>query len=799
MKLRPEILAFILYLGPAHAVMYSQDTRTVSEPVIPPVCTVLKAQLSSGPTGLPIESESLLDTGRVQAALDACPNGQAVELRSDQQNNAFLLSPIVIKKSVVLLVDEDVIVFGSRNPRDYDADSRLACGTLAATNTGCLPLIQAYHADKAGLMGFGVIDGRGHLPMLINGKPADMSWWDLAAKAQTLSLNQNCPKLVQLWVDTNFTVYKITLKNSPFFHLESLGGSGLTVWGLKVIAPYDARNTDAVDLIYTTNVTVTNSFLSEGDDNIAVGGSSPGASNITVVDSHFGDGHGASIGNYAQKGINNVLFDRISFSGDTANANQIGIRIKSDVSTGGLVNNITYQNVCMQNVRSAIVVDPFYNRTATGSSLPEFRNIVLKNIHATTEGIVKIQGHDAAVPTSITLNNVQIDGVRSTDVTTQYTKFELGPDPVNLASMLTGTGNSINNAISSKNPPYDCPPAAFPKVIGELIPALQTLSFSQDITVKAQLFPAKALPYATYQTNLKRNPSATLDLPAPTGTITILDGLTAVGTFKLNGGRLFSIPLSHLAVGKHTLNATYSGDTNYPAISFGNYTLEVIDHFPSQTSLTVSSGNIVAGGSVTLTAMVTGTAGIPTGTVTFAAGDNQLATTTLDSNGNAQFNWNVVPGGSYVLTATYGGSSVYAAAAGPAVSVLVVPARSTTTVAPDAPVHMVGDDLVLSVVVAGTTLGLLVPSGTVDLFDGVNKLATVTLDATGAGSYTTNTLDLGIHSITCLYSGDATFVSSSSEVATAEIVDQPASSAASHSIQRPKRIILEKLQLRHKL
>ena len=79
-----------------------------------------------------------------------------------------------------------------------------------------------------------------------------------------------------------------------------------------------------------------------------------------MVNNHFGDGHGASIGSYTLAGVSNVLFDHITFAGDSANSNATGIRIKSDVSRGGLVENITYSNLCMQNVRTAIDLDPFY-------------------------------------------------------------------------------------------------------------------------------------------------------------------------------------------------------------------------------------------------------------------------------------------------------------------------------------------------------------------------------------------------------------------------------------------------------
>src|SRR5471032_3064596 len=90
------------------------DSRTVTEPVFPANCAVLAAQqaiVSGGPA-----SETAFDTSRIQAALTACPAGQAVELTAAGTNNAFLIQPLTIPSGVGLIVDGGVTVFASRNP-----------------------------------------------------------------------------------------------------------------------------------------------------------------------------------------------------------------------------------------------------------------------------------------------------------------------------------------------------------------------------------------------------------------------------------------------------------------------------------------------------------------------------------------------------------------------------------------------------------------------------------------------------------------------------------------------------------
>ena len=107
---------------------------------------------------------------------------------------------------------------------------------------------------------------------------------------------QNNPILISISKANNFTLYKITFKNSAMFHVKWGGGNGFTAWGVKVATPYTARNSDGIDPS-GTNITVTNSSISDGDDNVAISASSA-ASNITISNDNTYSGHGISVGSY---------------------------------------------------------------------------------------------------------------------------------------------------------------------------------------------------------------------------------------------------------------------------------------------------------------------------------------------------------------------------------------------------------------------------------------------------------------------------------------------------------------------
>ena len=332
-------VAAIAFLCPS---THAQDTRTVTEPVIPAVCATVRAQLVA-PHGIEPADETKLDTERLQGAIDSCAPGKALELVADGARNAFLTGPLELRKGVTLLVDKGVTLYGSRNPDDY-ATRPGSCGVVNNERGGCRPLIHASHADGAGIMGEGTIDGRGGAKLLVNGKPGPESWWDLANDARKGG-NQQVPRLIIFDSSNNVTIYRITLKNSANFHVSYNNGDGFTVWGLRIDTPKTARNTDGVDPGNgSKNITVTHSFIRDGDDNIAIKGGTGGLTNMTVSHNHFYYGHGMSIGSETYGGVSKVLVTDLSLDGDD-NA----LRIKSNPTRGGLVQEVVYDDVCVRD------------------------------------------------------------------------------------------------------------------------------------------------------------------------------------------------------------------------------------------------------------------------------------------------------------------------------------------------------------------------------------------------------------------------------------------------------------------
>src|SRR5262249_9652032 len=153
----------------------------------------------------------------------------------------------------------------------------------------------------------------------------------------------NVPRIIVADRADNFTLYRITLKNSPNFHAIVSRTNGFTAWGVKIDSPKTARNTDGIDPSSSTNVSILYSFIRAGDDNVAIKAGSFGpASHITIAHNHFYNGHGMSIGSETNGNVDHVEIRDLTIEGADN-----GIRIKSNSTRGGFVRNITYQDVCI--------------------------------------------------------------------------------------------------------------------------------------------------------------------------------------------------------------------------------------------------------------------------------------------------------------------------------------------------------------------------------------------------------------------------------------------------------------------
>jgi polygalacturonase len=431
----------LIFVGAAAVVMtgsaLAQDARTVTEPVIPSSCAILDAKLiaiAEGPyKTLASADEAKLDTTRIQNALDTCPKGKAVVLRTHGSSNAFVSGPLELREGVKLVIDRSATLFTSINPALFE----LAPGSCGVVNTskgpGCKPFISVKSVSGAGIMGEGVIDGRGGIKLIGSG----LSAWEIGQRS-----NPGAKKLSRLIVADHaddFTLYNITLRNSPNFNVSYSAGNGFTVWGVKIDTPRRSpktteplsRNTDGIDPgSGAKNITITHSYIRVGDDNVAIKGGTGGATNMTISHNHFYWGHGMSIGSQTFGGVSKIRVFDLTLDGTDS-----GLRIKSAGDRGGVVSDVIYEDICIRNSQRPVDISAAYkaNNAVEGSRPPVYRDITLRNVQIEGGGQFVFEGSNPDNRAAITLDGVFTTDARPYRYALEHADVIAGPSGSNLS------------------------------------------------------------------------------------------------------------------------------------------------------------------------------------------------------------------------------------------------------------------------------------------------------------------------------------------------------------------------------
>jgi polygalacturonase len=384
------LLAICLAMLPAHA----SELLQPKAPVIPQR-TFAVTDFSAVGDG------STMNTAAFRKAVDACTKaggGRVVVPAGD-----FLCGPFELATAVDLHLMKGAIIRMSQQFDDYPVTKNDRQGFITAT---------AVHDVQ--ISGEGTIDGQGE------------SWWTAFRQTKGTAAAKSEPRRPQMIGLTRcerVRIEGIKTLNPPNTHCSLRQCSEVSIEGLTMTAPGDSPNTDALNL-NVRNALIRNCSISTGDDNIVFLASAPakdgtfGVENIRVVSCTLGVGHGLSVGSYTSGGIRNISVENVSFDGTTA-----GIRLKAARDRGGIVENLTFRNIAMKNVKNPIYFTSYYpkeparpDEDAGGTAdnkIPRWRNITIEGgKFANCMSAMIIWGLPEEPVRDITLRNLEIASER---------------------------------------------------------------------------------------------------------------------------------------------------------------------------------------------------------------------------------------------------------------------------------------------------------------------------------------------------------------------------------------------------
>lgn len=168
------------------------------------------------------------------------------------------------------------------------------------------------------------------------------------------------PVMVSLRHCKNILLRGVTFANSPAWNIHPFFCENLTVEYVNIQNPYYAQNGDGIDVESCTGVHIHHSTFETGDDAICLkSGKNAEArriegpcSNVYIHDCLVNEGHGGFvIGSEMSRGVRDVLVENCTFRGT-----DVGIRMKSALGRGGVVENITARQIRMTDIKGEAII-----------------------------------------------------------------------------------------------------------------------------------------------------------------------------------------------------------------------------------------------------------------------------------------------------------------------------------------------------------------------------------------------------------------------------------------------------------
>ena len=355
-----------------------------------------------------------MNTDAIGKAIDACKSagGGIVVI----PRGTFMTGPLQLGEKMNLRVDEDATL---RFTDDFDA--------FPLSNNRHRHAIAGEGLSDIAITGKGTIDGNG------------AKWWTEFRKVKGTPDEKNQPRrpnLIDLTRCRRVLVQDVTISNSPMFHLVPRDCDDVTIEGARFIAPEDAPNTDGIDPS-GHNYLITRCHFDVGDDCIAVKpqraaqGERLSCEDMLITDCTFLHGHGLSIGGQTPGGLRRMTVRNCTFDGTDA-----GIRMKAPRGQGGIVEDLTYENITMTNVKVPILITSYYPKIPAdvendsaqpmAATTPIWRNIRISNLTSQASPIAgQIIGLPEMPVENVVLTNVKISAAKGMQiVNARAIKFE---------------------------------------------------------------------------------------------------------------------------------------------------------------------------------------------------------------------------------------------------------------------------------------------------------------------------------------------------------------------------------------
>lgn len=380
-----------------------------------------------------------LNTKSIQQAIDECEANGGGIVSFDP--GVYLTGALFIGNNVNLVIPKGTSLIGSQNISDYPIiDTRVAGIEMKWPAA----LINVIAKKNVAISGDGTIDCRGNIFW-------DQYWKmrkDYESRGLRWVVDYDCqrPRGLLISQSTDITLRDFVLLRPGFWSVHVLYSEHVTVEKLIIANNIGGKgpSTDGIDIDSSRKILIQDCIVDCNDDNFCLkaGRDADGLRInkpceyivIKNCESKKGDGL-ITIGSETSGGIRNVIV-----SGMRAKGTYYGIRFKSTLQRGGVIENIYFSDIKMDNVKVPFIVDlnwfPAYNKNSLppghnlvgipdywlkllepvdiSKGIPKFRDIHIQDLTAKRSKVcIEVRGLNNSSLDDFSLKNVFLEGEKA--------------------------------------------------------------------------------------------------------------------------------------------------------------------------------------------------------------------------------------------------------------------------------------------------------------------------------------------------------------------------------------------------
>lgn len=346
-----------------------------------------------------IGDENTVCTQAIQTTIDKAyhDGGGTVIIPSGR----YLTGAIFFKPGVNLHIDKGAALISTLRNEDFEPVITRFEGKEQLWKPA---LLNFTDCKNVRIDGEGTIDGQGVA-------------WKNVNKREDFFKTYGRPRLLCFTRCNGGSISGIHLKDQASWCLHILYTDSFTVDGVDIRAEHTIPSSDGIDIDSSSRILVQNTYIEDNDDCISIksGKDEEGrrihhpSEDITIRNCRFGYGHsGVDIGSEVSGDIRNILVENCIME----EGNRGAVRIKSQPSRGGIIENITCRNIKLKNSESFLDINLRWRMV--GELAPDapvktqLRNILIENVTGRCKDMGRIIGYDSKPLEGIRIINCKI-------------------------------------------------------------------------------------------------------------------------------------------------------------------------------------------------------------------------------------------------------------------------------------------------------------------------------------------------------------------------------------------------------